>query len=85
MIHTPQPPDYVVIFTSKRTESDNGYKQMAEKMMELVSQQPGFLGAESVRDDSLGITVSYFDSLEAIKNWKENTMHKIAQEKGKSI
>jgi heme-degrading monooxygenase HmoA len=41
---TPQPPYSAVIFTSERTEGDNGYGQMAEKMVELASQQPGFLG-----------------------------------------
>jgi heme-degrading monooxygenase HmoA len=83
---TPQPPYYAVIFTSERTKGDNGYGQMAEKMLELASQQPGFLGAESVRDESgLGITVSYWNSLEAIRNWKENASHKVAQEMGKAI
>jgi heme-degrading monooxygenase HmoA len=83
---TPQPPYYAVIFTSERTKGDNGYGQMAEKMLELASQQPGFLGAESVRDESgLGITVSYWNSLDAIRNWKENASHKVAQEKGKAI
>ncbi|WP_018131091.1 antibiotic biosynthesis monooxygenase family protein [Effusibacillus pohliae] len=83
---TPKPPYYAVIFTSERTEAEQGYGQMADKMVELAFQQPGFLGVESVRDGSgLGITVSYWESLEAIRNWKENAAHKAAQEKGKSI
>lgn len=83
---TPQPPYYAVIFTSERTEDDNGYGEMAEKMVDLASRQPGFLGAESVRDETgLGITVSYWSSLEAIRNWKENVDHKVAQEKGKAV
>ncbi|NRD77958.1 antibiotic biosynthesis monooxygenase [Bacillus sp. BRMEA1] len=81
---TPQPPYYAVIFTSQRTEGDNGYGSMAEKMVELAFKQKGFLGVESARDQNLGITVSYWDSLEAIKNWKENAVHKLAQEKGKT-
>lgn len=86
ILKTPQPPYYAVIFTSERTEGDNGYGQMAEKMVALASQQPGFLGVENARDETgLGITVSYWDSLDAIKIWKENASHKIAQEKGKAI
>ncbi|MGD8192229.1 antibiotic biosynthesis monooxygenase family protein [Brevibacillus ginsengisoli] len=82
---TPQPPYYAVIFTSLRTEADNGYAEMAEKMVRMASEQPGFLGVESVRDDSgFGITVSYWESEEAIRNWKANTEHRIAQAKGKS-
>ncbi len=55
---TPKPPYYAVIFTSHRTEDNNGYKEMATKMIELASKQPGFLGVESARED-IGITVSY--------------------------
>lgn len=80
---TPQPPYYAVIFASQRTEGDKGYGKMAEKMVELASEQKGFLGVESARDNELGITVSYWESLDAIKNWKENSAHKVAQERGK--
>jgi len=77
---------YAVIFTSVRTDGDDGYKRMADEMVELVSKQPGFLGAESVRDASgFGITVSYWESLNAIRQWKENPSHQIAQKMGKEI
>lgn len=84
IVKTPEPPYYAVIFSSERTEEDRGYGQMSDKMVELASKQKGFLGVESARDDQLGITVSYWDSLESIKAWKENSAHKVAQEKGKS-
>jgi heme-degrading monooxygenase HmoA len=59
-------------------------KRWQKQMVELASQQPGFLGVDSVRDEnSIGITVSYWDSLEAIQQWKEHAAHQIAQEKGK--
>jgi heme-degrading monooxygenase HmoA len=80
---TPRPPYYAVIFTSLRTEGDRGYEQMAQRMVELASQQPGFLGVESARSpDGLGITVSYWGSEEAIAAWKAHTQHKLAQETG---
>jgi heme-degrading monooxygenase HmoA len=82
---TTNPPYYAVIFTSQRNDGDNGYGEMAEKMFALASQQPGFLGVESVRDaDGVGITVSYWDNLDAIRNWKRNEEHLVAQAKGKS-
>ena len=62
---TPKPPYYAVIFSSHRTDGDNGYGEMAERMAELAAQQPGYLGMESARE-GLGITVSYWESLEAI-------------------
>ncbi|GMA98251.1 antibiotic biosynthesis monooxygenase [Pelosinus sp. IPA-1] len=83
---TPQPPYYAVIFTSVRTEGDNGYDKTANEMVELGFSQAGFLGAESVRDAAgVGITVSYWESLEAIENWKDNARHKIAQKLGQEL
>jgi len=59
---------------------------MAERMEALAAQQPGFLGIESVRDaDGVGITVSYWNSEEAIDNWKRNSEHQIAQQLGKRL
>jgi heme-degrading monooxygenase HmoA len=78
---TPEPPYYAVIFCSHRKEGDNGYRDMADRMVELAIRQPGFLGMESVRTD-LGITVSYWESLEAITNWKRNAEHRKAQRLG---
>ncbi|WP_228339745.1 antibiotic biosynthesis monooxygenase family protein [Marinobacter sp. F3R08] len=79
---TPEPPYYAVIFSSHRTEGDNGYGEMADRMLELAARQPGFLGVESVRE-GLGITVSYWDSLESISEWKRNTEHREAQRLGR--
>lgn len=76
-------PYYAVIFTSKRMESDQGYADMAIQMEELARNQPGFLGIESAQE-TIGITVSYWESLEAIARWKKHTNHILAQTKGKS-
>lgn len=80
--NTPEPPYYAVIFTNTRTDGDNGYALMAERMVELAAQQPGFLGMESVRD-GLGISVSYWRDLDAIKAWKANAEHQQAQQLGR--
>jgi heme-degrading monooxygenase HmoA len=79
---TPQAPYYAVIFTSLRTEGDNGYGKMADAMVASASRQPGFLGVESARED-VGITVSYWESLEAIAAWKRDTAHLVAQQRGR--
>lgn len=66
-----KPPYYAVIFTSKRKSYGDDYEETAERMKELTMQQPGFLGIDSARNaDGLGITVCYWDSIEAIKSWK---------------
>lgn len=79
--NTPKPPYYAVIFTSLRTEVDDDYGLMAERMAELAAQQPGYLGHESARD-GIGITVSYWQSLDDIRNWKKVAEHVEAQQKG---
>jgi len=81
---TPSPPYYAVIFTTVRTDVDKEYIEMANKMDELAKEQTGYLGHESAREE-LGITVSYWDSLESIKKWKQNTEHLFAQQKGREI
>jgi len=80
--NTPKPPYFAVIFTSTRTVGDNGYNEMANRMVELAQQQPGFLGVESAREE-VGITVSYWADLASIKNWKANTEHLAAQKTGR--
>ena len=74
---------YAVIFTSKQRDSVKGYIEMAHKMEELAKQHPGYLGMESARNE-LGITVSYWENLESIKNWKHQSEHLKAQLKGKT-
>jgi len=81
---TPAPPYYAVIFSSLRTQGDNGYGKMAEAMEQLARTQPGFLGIESARD-GLGITVSYWKSLESIAAWKQNAQHLVAQRRGREL
>lgn len=81
---TPPPPYYAVIFSSLRSEGDNGYGEVAKRVVELAYQQKGFLGAESIRNDKgEGITISYWDSLEAIEAWKNNGEHMGAQSKAR--
>jgi heme-degrading monooxygenase HmoA len=75
------PPYYAVIFTSVKTETTEGYYEMAEKMIDLAQQQEGYLGMESARE-TIGITVSYWKDLESIKQWKQHVDHLEAQYKG---
>ncbi|WHY30802.1 antibiotic biosynthesis monooxygenase family protein [Bacillus wiedmannii] len=75
---------YAVIFTSNLSNNTTDYSNVADKMEELAKQQPGFLGVESARNHAgLGITISYWESLEAIENWKQNALHKEAKKRGR--
>ncbi len=79
---TPSPPYYAVIFTSLRSTEADGYDSTAQRMLELAAAQPGFLGVEFAGEDG-GITVSYWQSLAAIKSWKQQDEHLQAQRAGK--
>ena len=81
--NTPKLLYYAVTFPSYHTDIEGNYVEMTDKMKQLAAQQEGFLGVESARN-VLGITVSYWSSLEAIKNWKHNLEHSEAREKGRS-
>ena len=81
---TPAAPYYAVIFTSTQTPNLAGYDSMAEAMVTLAARQPGFLGIESDRE-SIGITVSYWESLESIAAWKQNSAHLAAQQHGRNV
>jgi heme-degrading monooxygenase HmoA len=86
LAQTPAPPYYAVVFTSLRSSDDAaGYAATSGRMLALARQQPGFLGVESARGtDGLGITVSYWSSLEAIRAWREHAEHAAAQEAGRA-
>ena len=80
----PAPPYYAVIFTSQRTPVDQGYGDMAQRMVELAAQQPGYLGVDSARgDDGLGVTVSYWRSTDDIAAWRRHAEHRIARDTGR--
>ena len=82
---TPKPPYYAVIFTSVRnvnTEEENiAYYEMAKRMNELAKLQPGYLGIETARNET-GITISYWETLHDITQWKQNSEHEVAQKMG---
>lgn len=73
-----------VIFVSQRAEEDPDYGRMAERMLELAREQPGFLGVESVRGaDGLGITLSYWQDQASAAAWGAHPEHRQAQRLGR--
>jgi heme-degrading monooxygenase HmoA len=80
-----EPPYWAVIFTSERTLEDQvGYAQTADEMVTLASTQAGFIGVETARGtDGIGITVSYWESLDAIREWRRHADHQAAQKLGR--
>lgn len=81
----PDPGHYAVIFARQRSEGDDAaYGEMASRMVDLARTMPGFLGLDSAAGpDGFGITVSYWESEEAIARWKRHADHLVAQKFGR--
>ncbi|MBM3656629.1 MAG: antibiotic biosynthesis monooxygenase [Actinobacteria bacterium] len=79
---------YAVIFRSIRTNAhEELYQSQAKNMEALVKSIPGYISHFSYRDPASrsGVTIAYFESLEAIKAWRENPEHLEAQELGRGL
>ncbi len=83
---TPPPPYFAVIFTATRdARPDDGFAATDARMFALAKEQPGFLGYDSTGGgDTLGITVSYWETEDAIAAWKATTEHVAAQREGRA-
>ncbi|MCE3227818.1 MAG: putative enzyme involved in biosynthesis of extracellular polysaccharide [Bacteroidetes bacterium] len=70
---------YAVIFSSTKSDDLEGYAEMDEKTMTLAQEQPGYIRYESVANGNKGIFISYWESKEAIENWRKNATHQMAK------
>ncbi len=82
---TPPAPYWAVIFTAVFSgQAEAEYVEMAERMVALAEGMPGFLGYESAQGEGgMEITVSYWESQEAILAWKRHAEHLTAQKRGR--
>ncbi|WP_439131229.1 antibiotic biosynthesis monooxygenase family protein [Polaribacter sp.] len=77
-----KPPYYAVIFTTIIANNAEGYLKTAQRMETLAKLQKGYLGIESARNE-IGITVSYWQTLDDILHWKNNVEHVLARNLGR--
>jgi len=74
---------YAVIFKAKTKKLDDAYFEMAKRMRELAINEYGCLEFTAVTEGVNEIAISYWDSYEQIKLWKQNSEHLVAQRLGK--
>lgn len=80
-----EPPYYVAVFTTLRTQDQDGYGETAARMEELVKDIPGYLGMDHAQTPGgLGITVGYFRDADALTAWRTNAEHRAAQGRGRA-
>lgn len=78
---------YLVVFRNrKRKDIDQArYDAEAARMVELASQQPGFIGFKGyVSDDGEVIALSEWESEAAARDWGRVAEHRMAQANGRS-
>ena len=78
---------YAVIFRSKRQDANHElYYQHDEKLEEKIKSLPGYISHFGIRhpETRAGVTVAYFDSLDAIDSWRKNAEHMDAKKLAKS-
>jgi heme-degrading monooxygenase HmoA len=73
---------YAVIFRAKTKKLDDTYFEMAKDMRELAINEYGCQEFTAVTEGSNEIAFSYWESLEQIKLWKQNSKHLVAQKLG---
>ncbi len=77
------PPYYVAVFTTVRTQDQSGYSETSARMEDLVKDVPGYLGMDHAQTPGgLGITVGYFRDADALTEWRTNAEHRAAQKRG---
>ena len=74
---------YAVIFRAKTNKLDDEYIVMAKRMRELAISEYGCQEFTAVTEGSDEIAISYWESLEQIEKWKQDSEHLVAQELGK--
>ena len=78
---------YAVIFKSKRQDGNGDlYYEHNDKLDEKIKSLPGYVRHSGMRHPETreGITVAYFDSLEAIDKWRKDAEHMDAKKLAKS-
>lgn len=71
--------------TRLHPEADRAaYEALGGRMFELVQTMPGFLGASESTVDGETLGIIRFESLEALRAWREHPEHLEAQRRGKT-
>ena len=76
----------VLIRTRLRADCDHSaYEALNAEMFELVQRIPGFLSATGYASaDGDDIGVIRFDSLDALRAWREHSEHAVVQQRGRA-
>ena len=73
---------FAVIFRARVAELDDEYFRMAERMKDLAFKKYGCLDFVSVTEGDEEVAISYWETEQRIRDWKEDPEHRLAQAMG---
>ncbi|MGV9454541.1 antibiotic biosynthesis monooxygenase family protein [Streptomyces sp. NPDC003635] len=80
-----EPPYYVAVFSTVRSQDQSGYSETNARLEGLVKDIPGYLGMDSAQTPGgLGISVAYFRDADALTQWRTHSEHRAAQQRGRA-
>ena len=74
---------YAVIFRATAAAPDADYSDMVERMRELAFARYGCRDFISLTEGDREIAISYWDDEDAIRRWKNDPDHALAQQRGR--
>ncbi|WAU73048.1 antibiotic biosynthesis monooxygenase family protein [Acinetobacter sp. TR11] len=74
---------YIVIFKATIKQLDATYSEMAQKLRNKALSQFNCVKFEACSENGFEIALSYWNSLEDIKQWQRDAEHLVAQRLGK--
>ncbi len=73
---------YAVIFRATTKNLEPAYSEMVEKLRKIAFDKYACLDFVAVTEGNKEIAISYWNSLDDIKNWKQDVTHLMAQKLG---
>ena len=75
----------VAVFRSRRSNgSEDEYRSLALRMLDLARSMPGFLSFKSfASEDGESVSLIEFESMECLEAWREHPEHRGAQQAGR--
>ena len=74
---------YAVIFKATVAELDDEYLRVAERLKELAFEKYGCQDFVSVSEGNEEIAISYWETEQQIRDWKNDPEHRLAQTRGR--
>lgn len=75
---------FAVIFRATIADLDDDYEPTAERLRDLALKRYGCREFFTLADGNREVAISYWDSEDQIRHWKQDAEHLLAQQRGSS-